>query len=26
MVTHDPKAAEKARKIHHLDKGVLNSN
>lgn len=25
MVTHDPKAAEKARKIHHLDKGVLNS-
>lgn len=26
MVTHDPRAAEKARKIHHLDKGVLNSN
>ena len=26
MVTHDPKAAEKARKIHHLDKGVFNNN
>ena len=26
MVTHDPKAAEKARKIHLLYKGVLNSN
>ena len=26
MVTHDPKAAEKARKIHHLDKGMLNSS
>ena len=25
MVTHDPRAAEKARTIHHLDKGVLNS-
>ncbi len=25
MVTHDPKAAERARTIHHLDKGVLNS-
>jgi putative ABC transport system ATP-binding protein len=24
MVTHDPKAAEKARVIHHLDKGALN--
>jgi putative ABC transport system ATP-binding protein len=24
MVTHDPKAAERARVIHHLDKGVLN--
>ena len=24
MVTHDPKAAEKARVIHHLDKGQLN--
>jgi putative ABC transport system ATP-binding protein len=23
MVTHDPKAAEKARVLHHLDKGVL---
>jgi putative ABC transport system ATP-binding protein len=26
MVTHDPKAADKAREIHHLDKGVLNNN
>lgn len=25
MVTHDPKAAEKARMIHHLDKGQLNN-
>jgi putative ABC transport system ATP-binding protein len=25
MVTHDPKAAEKARLTHHLDKGVLNN-
>jgi putative ABC transport system ATP-binding protein len=25
MVTHDPRAAEKARVIHHLDKGVLGS-
>ncbi|MCE5241985.1 MAG: ABC transporter ATP-binding protein [Desulfobacteraceae bacterium] len=24
MVTHDPKAAEKARVIHHLDKGTLS--
>jgi putative ABC transport system ATP-binding protein len=24
MVTHDPRAAEKARAIRHLDKGVLN--
>lgn len=24
MVTHDPKAAEKARTIHHLDKGALD--
>jgi len=24
MVTHDPKAAERARTVHHLDKGVLN--
>ena len=24
MVTHDPRAAEKARVIRHLDKGVLN--
>jgi putative ABC transport system ATP-binding protein len=24
MVTHDPKAAEKAKLLHHLDKGVLN--
>lgn len=23
MVTHDPRAAEKARVVHHLDKGVL---
>ena len=23
MVTHDPRAAEKARTQHHLDKGVL---
>jgi putative ABC transport system ATP-binding protein len=26
MVTHDPRAAEKARDIHHLDKGVFNNN
>jgi putative ABC transport system ATP-binding protein len=26
MVTHDPRAAEKARTIHHLDKGLLNSD
>jgi putative ABC transport system ATP-binding protein len=26
MVTHDPKAAEKAREIHRLDKGVFNSS
>lgn len=25
MVTHDPRAAEKARTIHQLDKGVLNN-
>jgi putative ABC transport system ATP-binding protein len=25
MVTHDPKAADKARIIHYLDKGVLSS-
>jgi putative ABC transport system ATP-binding protein len=25
MVTHDPKAAEKAREIHRLDKGVLDN-
>ena len=25
MVTHDPKAAESARRMCHLDKGVLNS-
>ncbi len=25
MVTHDPRAAEKAHVIHHLDKGVLDS-
>ncbi len=24
MVTHDPKAAEKARVIRHLEKGVLS--
>lgn len=24
MVTHDPRAAEKAGVIHHLDKGVLD--
>jgi putative ABC transport system ATP-binding protein len=24
MVTHDPRAAEKAHVIRHLDKGVLN--
>jgi len=23
MVTHDPKAAEKARRVVHLEKGVL---
>jgi putative ABC transport system ATP-binding protein len=26
MVTHDPKAAEKAREIHRLDKGVLDNH
>lgn len=26
MVTHDPRAAEKAHTIRHLDKGVLNAN
>lgn len=26
MVTHDPRAAERARIIKHLDKGVLNAN
>lgn len=26
MVTHDPRAAGKARVLKHLDKGVLNSN
>ncbi|MEK7196984.1 MAG: ABC transporter ATP-binding protein [Nitrospirota bacterium] len=26
MVTHDPRAAEKAHIIRHLDKGVLNAN
>jgi putative ABC transport system ATP-binding protein len=26
MVTHDPRAAEKAKEIHHLDKGVFNNN
>ncbi len=26
MVTHDPRAAEKARILKHLDKGILNSN
>ncbi len=26
MVTHDPRAAEKAREIHLLDKGVFNNN
>jgi putative ABC transport system ATP-binding protein len=26
MVTHDPRAAEKARILKHLDKGVLNNN
>jgi putative ABC transport system ATP-binding protein len=26
MVTHDPKAAESAGRMCHLDKGVLNSN
>ncbi len=25
MVTHDPRAAEKAQRIHHLDKGVLDN-
>jgi len=23
MVTHDPAAAERAKKVHHLDKGKL---
>ena len=26
MVPHDPRAAEKAKEIHHLDKGVFNNN
>ena len=26
MVTHDPRAAERARRTLHLDKGVLNGN
>lgn len=26
MVTHDPRAAEKARTLRHLDKGILNDN
>jgi putative ABC transport system ATP-binding protein len=26
MVTHDPRAAEKARIIRHLDKGILNAD
>lgn len=26
MVTHDPRAAQKAHIIHHLDKGVLSAN
>ncbi|KAF0144900.1 MAG: putative ABC transport system ATP-binding protein [Nitrospirae bacterium] len=26
MVTHDPRAAEKAHIIRHLDKGILNAN
>jgi putative ABC transport system ATP-binding protein len=26
MVTHDPRAAEKARTIRHLEKGLLNSD
>jgi putative ABC transport system ATP-binding protein len=26
MVTHDPRAAQKAHKIRHLDKGVLSNN
>jgi putative ABC transport system ATP-binding protein len=26
MVTHDPRAAEKAKVIKHLDKGVLNAS
>jgi len=25
MVTHDPRAAEKAKEIHRLDKGVFNN-
>jgi len=25
MVTHDPRAAEKARIILHLEKGILNN-
>jgi putative ABC transport system ATP-binding protein len=25
MVTHDPRAAEKAKEIHHLDKGVFDN-
>jgi putative ABC transport system ATP-binding protein len=24
MVTHDPHAAERAHRVHHLDKGVLS--
>ena len=26
MVTHDPRAAQKAHKIRHLDKGILSNN
>jgi putative ABC transport system ATP-binding protein len=26
MVTHDPRAAEKAKEIHHLDKGIFNND
>ena len=26
MVTHDPRAAQKAHRMHHLEKGVLNSD
>jgi ABC-type lipoprotein export system ATPase subunit len=24
MVTHDPRAAERARRVRHLDKGVMD--